>query len=167
MPLTKAQKGEKIQSVVDKLAKSKTLIFTHFSKVSVEKLRELRKELKEKGADFKVVKKKLLGVAMKEAKVNVEGLDLGGVRDSVGVVFGSEDQVVPSRTISFFARVKSAGALEIFGGIFGGAHVDKEKIATLGKLTSQEELYARLVRQVQSPLSRLAYVLKAIGDKQK
>lgn len=167
MPLTKEQKSERISSVADKLSKSETLIFTHFAKVSVEKLKELRRELKAKGVDFKVVKKSLLGVALKKANVGAESLDLSHTQEAIGVVFGQKDQIAPSRAIALFSRVKSAGALKIFGGIFGGVFVDKEKIAALGRMASQEDVYGLLVRQIQSPLSRLVYALKAVADKQK
>ncbi|MBI3685196.1 50S ribosomal protein L10 [Candidatus Azambacteria bacterium] len=165
MPLTKKQKGEIINSVVEKFSKSKTLIFTYFTKISVEKIKKLRKNLKMKGSDFKVIKKSLLGVALEKAKINIEGIDVEKAFDAVGVVFGGKDQIQIARAVSVFARAKSNETFKVLGGAFDGQFAGVEKITALARMSSQEELYARLLGQFKAPLSRLAYVLKAVSEK--
>jgi len=71
MPLTKQQKEQVVSGLADKLTQSQTLIFTHFAKIPVEKLKELRRELRVKGAEYRVAKKTLLRVALKKAGVNL------------------------------------------------------------------------------------------------
>ncbi len=165
MLVTKKQKAEIIDSLTDKLSKSTTLIFAHFAKISVEKIKELRKNLKIKGADFKVVKKTLLGLALEKAKVDVKEINFKKAHDTVGVVLGGDDQVQSARTVSLFSRAKGNDAFKVLGGIFSGQFAEKEKIAALAKMSSKEELYARFLGQLKAPLSRLAYALKMISEK--
>lgn len=165
MLITKKQKAEIIDSIADKLSESTTLIFTHFAKISVEKIKELRKNLKTKNSDFKVVKKTLLGLALKKAKADVTEIDFKKAHDAVGVVLGGGDEVQTARTVSLFSRAKGNDSFKVLGGIFGGQFAEKEKIAALAKMSSKEELYARFLGQLKAPLSRLAYVLKMVSEK--
>ena len=68
MPLTKAQKTKQIQDAAVELKKSRTLVFVDFTGTSVEGLRKLRADLRAEGATMKVVKKRLLKIALKEAR---------------------------------------------------------------------------------------------------
>lgn len=167
MLITKKQKAEIIDSTADKLSKNATLIFTHFAKISVEKIKELRKNLKTNGSGFKVVKKTLLGIALGKVKVDVKEIDFKKAHDAVGVVLGGEDQVRTARIVSLFSRAKGNDAFKVLGGIFNGQFAEKEKIAGLGKMSSKEELYARFLGQLKAPLSRLAYALKMISEKKR
>lgn len=164
MPFTKAKKETIVKSAVDKLSQSSMLLFTHFSKISVEKMRELRKNLKSAGADFKVVKKSLLGKALEKAKVDATGIDLKKAQGTVGVVFGTEDQLAPTRTVYMFSRAKENESFKLLGGIFDGKLVAKDKLALLAKVSSRNDLIGGLLRQFNAPLSKLVYVVKAIAD---
>ena len=57
MPLTKKQKEAILKDLSEKFGKQTSLVITGFSKLSVEKLRELRRSLKEKGVEYKIAKK--------------------------------------------------------------------------------------------------------------
>lgn len=165
MPLTKKKKNQIVDELADKLSTAKTLIFTHFTKVSVEKIKELRKSLRASGSDFKVTKKSLLGVALKKSNLSAEGIDLKKAGDAMGVAF-SQDQIKPARSVVMFGKAKGNETFKVLGGLFDGQMVVSTQIATLAKSASKEELYSRLLGQMKAPLSRLAYALKAVGEKQ-
>ena len=154
-----------VKALAEKLSRSGTLIFTHFAKVSVEKMKELRRNLMAKGADFKVVKKTLLKIALEKAQVDTGTLELKNMQDAVGIALADRDQVHPARTVYAFSREKDNEAFKVAGGVFDGRFVETGMIAALAKMSSQEELWARLCGQLKAPLSRLAYVVKAIADK--
>lgn len=163
MPITKKKKSEILEVVGDKFSKCKALLFTSFSKVSVEDLRDLRKKLKEKGIDYRVVKKNLLSIALKNAKL--ENIDFDKTLSSVGVAFSGKDQFSPARIAGVFAKVKGKECFQIIGGIFDNQFVSAEKIGSITALASQEDLYARLLRQFNAPASKLVFAIKAIADK--
>lgn len=163
MPITKKKKSEILKAVDDKFSKCKALLFTSFSKVSVEDLRDLRKKLKEKGVDYRVVKKSLLGIALKNAKL--ENIDFDKTLNSVGVAFSEKDQFSPARIAGVFAKAKGKECFQIIGGIFDSRFVDAEKIGSIASLASQDDLYARILRQFNVPMAKFVYALKAISDK--
>lgn len=165
MPLTKKQKEAIVKDVADKLSKNNVLLLTSFSKISVEKLKQLRKDLKAKGIDYKVIKKRLLGVAFEKAKIDASGVDMKSAPEAFGVVFASGDQIAPVRTVSVFAKAKENETFKVVGGLFDGAFISTERMTPLAKVSSREELYSRLLGQLNAPLSKLVYAVKAIGDK--
>jgi len=164
MSLTKKQKESIVKTVTDKLTKSNVVLFTNFSNVSVERLRELRKDLKAKEASYKIVKKNLLRVALKDAKINSDEINLGNAADTIGIVFANNDQISSPKIVYSFASAKDVKIFNVLGGLFDKHPIEVSKIALLAKLSSQEELYTRLLGQLNAPLSKLVYALKAIGD---
>ncbi|MEK7487815.1 MAG: 50S ribosomal protein L10 [Patescibacteria group bacterium] len=164
MSLTRKQKETIVASVADKLSKSNVLLFTSFAKISVEKLKQLRKELKAKSIDFKVVKKNLLRVALEKAKIDASAADMKKIPEACGVVFAADDQITPVRTIYTFAKAKENASFTVIGGILDNAFVAPERMAPLAKVSTREELYARLLGQLQAPLAKLVYAIKAVGE---
>ena len=152
MPLTRKQKEVIVEDVSDKLSENKVFIFTYFSKISVEKIRELRKNLKEKGIGYKVIKKSLLKTALAKAKIDAAGIDIKEGSGSVGVAFSKDDQLSPAKIVYSFS-------------IFDKQMLGIDKIALLAKVNSREDLLAGLLRQFQAPISKLVYALQAIADK--
>lgn len=165
MPLTKVQKDEVVGEISNALTENKVYLFTYFSKVSVEKIRELRKDLKAKGISFKVIKKTLLETALKKANVNVEGIDFGLSSGSMGVAFSKDDQLSSSKIIYTFSRSKENEFFKILGGVFDKQALGLDKIMLLAKVNSKEDLLGNLLRQFQAPVSKLVYAVKAIADK--
>lgn len=163
MPITKKEKSEILESVGSKISKSKALLFTSFSKVGVEDLRDLRRKLKEKGIDYQVIKKNLLSVALRNAKL--EDVDFDKTLGSVGVVFSETEQIAPARIAGVFAKAKGKESFQIIGGIFDKQFITADKIGSISSLTSQEDLYARILRQFNVPAAKFVYSLKAIADK--
>ncbi len=86
--LTKQQKAKQMEEGEKLLEKSHGLIFIDFTGISVEKLRKLRRSLKELGAKLKVVKKKLLRIVFQNKKIdfNPEQFD-----SQVGTIFIEND----------------------------------------------------------------------------
>lgn len=164
MSLTRKQKETIVKTVADKLSKSNVLLFTSFAKISVEKLKQLRKDLKAKGVDFHVVKKNLLRVALEKAKIDASAADMKKIPEACGVVFGADDQIAPVRAVYTFAKPKENESFKIIGGILDNAFVAPERMAPLAKVSTKEELYARLLGQLQAPLSKLVYAIKAVGE---
>ena len=162
MPITKKQKAEILENVDDKFSKYKALLFTSFSKVSVEDLRDLRKKFKEKGVEYKVIKKNLANIAIKKA--GFENVDLSQAEGSLGIAFSKEDQISLAKMAHAFAKAKK-DVFKILSGVFDSQTVGADKIAALASAGSRDELYARLLRQFNAPASKLVYAIKEIVEK--
>src|SRR5579863_9774764 len=85
---TRAQKSDELKKAKELLEKSRTLIFADFTKVTAEDIRALRTELRKVGANFLVIKKRLLGILLKEKGIPA---DLSQFKVSIGTIFSESD----------------------------------------------------------------------------
>src|ERR1700733_984311 len=81
---TRAQKEVELANARELFENSQALIFADFTKITAENLRKLRTELKKSGANFLVIKKRILGILLKEKGIDV---DLKQFKTSVGTIF--------------------------------------------------------------------------------
>lgn len=159
MALTKKQKVEIVGGVDVKLAKQKSVVFTDFTGLNVAKIQTLRKQLREKGIEFQVIKKTLLGIALKKNNLDVDLSQFGG---SIAVAIGYDDQIAPSKLVFDFSKIKENNALNILGGIFENGFVTKDVVAKLARIPSREVLLAQVASTLIGPIRGLAIVLDSI-----
>ncbi|HDH07436.1 MAG TPA: 50S ribosomal protein L10 [Candidatus Moranbacteria bacterium] len=152
--LSKDQKKQIVKDLAEKIKSSKSVVFSDFKGLQVKDLTGLRKELRESQADFKVIKKTLLGIALKEAGIKMDTKKLEG---QIAVTVSENDEVTPAKIIAKLA--KGNENLKIIGGLLGEKEMNSEEMNALAKLPSKEELLARLVGSLKSPIFGLANVL--------
>ncbi len=157
MALTRKQKEEIVVSVKEKLKSQKAAVFTDFTGLSVSKMQELKKKLKDNNAEYKVVKKNLLAKATEDLKI--EGLNPKAFEGSVGIAFSYDDEVVPAKIVSEFAKQDGIGGFKIIGGILENKAVSVDEVVALVKLPSKEQLLANLLAQMNAPVSGFVNVL--------
>jgi large subunit ribosomal protein L10 len=153
--LTKKQKEQVIEDLVDRIKRQKILVFTDFSGLKVSETRDLRKKLKEAGIDYKVAKKTLIKLALEKAK---KAVDVMQFKSSVALVSGYNDPIMPAKIISQFS--KEHDKLKILGGLIDNKVLTVEEIKELAKILSREELLAKLVWSIKSPVSGFVNVLR-------
>jgi large subunit ribosomal protein L10 len=157
MALTRKQKEEIFESVKDKLGKQQSVVFTDFTGLSVTKVSELKRELKNLGAEYKVVKKNILAKVIEDA--GIENLDIKSFDGSVGVAFSYEDQVSPVKAVYDFSKQKDSKDFKILGGILEGRGIGVEEVVALAQLPSRDQLLANLLAQMNAPVSGFVNVL--------
>lgn len=169
---TKAQKGEELKKAKALLDKSEALIFADFTKIKAEDVRKLRMELKKSGANFLVIKKRLLGLLMKEKGITA---DLGKFKISVGTIFaeGGADTIA-GPAFNFFSKleVPEGGAKDmwtkkILGGYDVKANVEMEaaKVVAIGKLPPRDVLLAQLLGTISAPVQAFMHILEEKSKK--
>ena len=130
-------------------------ISTDYSGLSVDAMTRLRRELREKGVQFRVVKNTLTHLAADAAgkpafKEIVEG--------PTGIAFGYGDPVEPAKALAEYIR-GARSPLKIKGSLVDGRVLSSEEVEALAALPSKEVLAARLLGQLQAPISGLLNVL--------
>jgi len=155
MALTKSQKEKIVDQLKDKIAKSKAIVLVGISGLKVKDISELRKQLKEKEAKIQVVKKTLVELALKDNKLEFNKSTL---KEEIAVVLGTKDEISPAKTVYEFSQGNEN--IKILGGYLDKKLQTAEEMIVLAKLPSQEELLARLVGSLASPISGLARVLQ-------
>lgn len=155
MPLTRDQKLDILKDLTDKFSRAKAAILVDFNRLSVSKTMELRRLLKQIGAEYKVAKKTLINRILKSE--GCRGADLDQIKTQVGLVFSYDDPAPTANSVFNFSKVNEA--LKILGGFIGFNWYGKDRIVALAKLPSREVILRQLVRTIAAPLSGLVTVL--------
>lgn len=173
MSKTKQQKQEIIQGITDKISKSKSLVFVKFNKLGVVENEELRRELKKEGAEYLATKKTLLNISLKNNKI--DEIDTKSFEGQTATVFGFEDEIAPAKIVAKFVK-ENEEKIEFIGGVLENKFLLATEVMALAKLPGKQELYAKLVGSINSPVSgfvnvlagnirSLVNVLKAVEEK--
>ena len=78
------------------------------------------------------------------------------------IAISKDDATAPARILCKFA--KDAPALELKGGVVEGTAYDVAGLTELSKIPSREELLAKLLGSMQSPITNFARVIKQIAE---
>jgi len=157
MALTRQKKKEIIDDLKDKISRQKAMVFVDFTGLKVKDLSSLRRELKKSDSLFKVSKKNLLKIAVKDLDSSlVEKIE--ELKGELGVVFGFGDIILPAKIT--YKLASENDNLKILGGFFESKFVEKETVIELAQIPSREELLARLVGSISAPISNFVNVLE-------
>src|SRR3990167_1972541 len=160
MALTKEKKSKALESLKEKIAKQKSVIFADFSKVNSADLFKLRKTLKEAGCVLKVGKKTLIRIAFGQSGISYWNKIKASIPGQLALVFGIEDEIAPARIANKFSKTNEN--FKILGGIFERRFIEKEKVLELANIPSREELLGRLVGSLASSMASFVRVLDGI-----
>lgn len=155
---TRKQKQEDLNALTEQFQNSNVALVIGFNKLTVAKDQELRNQLRDAGAKYKVVKNKL---AIKA----IEGTPFEGATEHFkgvsAIAFSEGDPVQLSKTLSKI--VKDNGDIFNFKvGIVEGKVVDLKQVESLANLPSKEELIAKIMFLINAQAQRLATVINAV-----
>ncbi len=153
-----------VEEIKDKIGASKSIVLVNYDRLTVAEVTGLRNKFREANCEYKVYKNTLVRKSFEELGVNGFEADLNG---TTAFVFCPDE----TSGCSIIAKaVKENPALESKlvpkSAYVSGAYVDAEGVKKLAAIPSREVLLARMVGCLQAPIANLAYVLKAIADKQ-
>ncbi len=154
MPKTKAKKEEIIAKLETQLASAKAAVLVNYKGMKVTETEELRRNLRTKGVTFNVTKNTLAKIVL--TKHGIE-FDQSFFEKPIAIAFASTDEVVAAKEIELFARKNEA--IEILGGILENKMIDAAMVKKLASLPSREELLAKMVGSIASPLSGMVNVM--------
>lgn len=157
MVLTKVQKKTVVKSVVDDIKQSRSLCFLDFSGVSVKDLGRLRDLSRSLNFKVKIVKKRLLGIAMKQAGIN---FDPNKFENQLCTIF-LKGELLDSAAPIYNAMKTMAKPPTVLGvyDITGSDFMDQVKFKIIAQLPSREALLTQLVYMLGVPVRGLMQVL--------
>jgi len=113
-------------------------------------LQELRAKARESGVVIKVVKNRLVRVAVAETKA-LKDVDTSSLSGQLLYAVSDSDEVAPAQVLDKFA--KEHPALELVGAISGeAALLAVDEVKALAGLASKEQLIAETIAQLLSPV---------------
>lgn len=150
-----------VEELKGKLQKAVAGVLVDYKGITVADDTKLRRELREAGVDYFVVKNTMLRFATKE--VGLE--ELGGVLEgTTALALSDEDAVVAAKILNKYAE-GSKGAFSIKAGFAEGKILDVAGVEYLAKLPNREQLLTQLLSVLNGNIRGLAVALNAIAEK--
>lgn len=151
---THMPRPEKVQAVADireGLEGARAVFLTEYRGLSVQAVQDLRRALRESGAEYKVVKMTLAKLAAGDA--GIEGLDdyLSG---PTALAFANSDPVSTAKALKDFSKDNEVFVLK--AGYLSGNILTPEEVSKLAEIEPREILLARIAGGVKAPLFKAA-----------
>lgn len=154
------EKQEAVAVIAAKIAASSSTVVADYRGLNVAQVTELRKQLREAGIEFQVLKNSLV----RRATEGTDYVELNNILTGpTAIAFGNEDAVAPAKILNDFA--KKNDALKLKGGVVEGKVVSMEEIQALAELPSRDGLLSMLLSVLQAPVRNFALAVKAVGEK--
>ena len=159
MPNAKVLESKKavVDSLTGKIQNATSVVFVDYKGITVAQDTELRKQFREAGVEYSVVKNTLTNFAAKNA-----GYDFSEVLNGTTAMASTTgDPIAPARIVCEFAK-KNKNVLSIKGGIVEGSVLSANALNGFGELPSENALVAQVLGTFLAPISSLACVLDQI-----
>lgn len=148
------QKKQQVAGLAEAFKSANVGVLVNYSGITVEDDTKLRKQLREAGCTYKVVKNTLLHLAFEQA--GIEGLDeyLNG---TTAIAYSENGYTEAPKILSDYA--KDHENFQVKSGFIDGGMVNAESITELAKLPSKEVLIAQVLGGFNAPIQGFANVL--------
>lgn len=154
------EKEALVAELADRIKNSVTGVLVNYKGISVADDTALRKELREAGVKYTVVKNTLLSRACE--KIELTGFD-SILEGTTAIATSDDDYAAAARILSNYA--KKSKTFELKGGYLDGEVVDMATVDKLAKLPTRDILLANVLGAFQAPIASFARAIQAIVDK--
>lgn len=153
--MDRAEKESMVASLHQTFEDASIVVVTHYSGLTVAEMGELRDQMREAGAVFKVTKNRLTRRALEGTKYQ----PLNEMFTGPTAIAYSEDPVAAAKAAVNFSKTNDK--LIVLGGALGDEQLDVNAVKSLASLPSLDELRAKIVAMISTPATRIAVVLQA------
>jgi large subunit ribosomal protein L10 len=161
-----------VQNLTQKLKDAKALVLADYRGLDVSQMNKLRAQIKKAGGEFEVVKNTLLRLAAKESQYPLAEIKF---EEPTAALWLYSEDTAPLKALNDF--IKETSLPKIKFGFWDQKLISLERIKELASLPGFNELKAKLVSTLQSPLfglvnglnwnlRKLVYVLQAKGGEE-
>ena len=154
------QKQQAVAQLAERIQGSVACIIVDYKGITVEDDTKLRKELRESGVKYTVVKNTLIKRAAEKAGLN--GID-DVLNGTSAIATSADDYVAAARILQKFADQHDN--FKVKTGYLDNEVISLEKIQSLAKLPSREVLLANVLGAFQARIASFARAVQAIVDK--
>ncbi|RME58275.1 50S ribosomal protein L10 [Candidatus Parcubacteria bacterium] len=171
---SKAQKAEELKKGKALLENSSFLVLFDFSRIPADKIAKFRASLSENGAEgedaekkatdtYMVIKKRLLGILLKEHGIDV---DFSKYKVPIGTVFARTIESASRKVFRFLQDLGMeneaiVGAVDLAT----GEVLTPDKVRLIGQLPPREILLAQVLGAIAAPLRAMLYIMKERSQK--
>lgn len=152
------QKEALVAELHETLRHAESVIVTHYSGLSVAEINELRGQMRDAGARFRVTKNRLIRRA-------IEGTPYGPLIDlfdgPTAIAYADDPVAIAKATVDY---ANKNDKLVVLGGAMGETRLDVDELKRLAALPSLDELRAKIVALLATPATRTVTVLQASSN---
>lgn len=156
-----AKKQDLVEGLKAKIEASQGGVVFNYKGISVTEDTKLRKELREAGVHYEVIKNTMINIAIKGS--SLEGMSAHLAGSTALAIAGSEDPLAAARILHKFCEA-SKGKCEIKAGYMDGEVLDVNGVKTLATLPNREGLLSMLLSALTGNLRGLACALDAVRE---
>jgi large subunit ribosomal protein L10 len=153
--MDRSEKEQLVASLRQGLAESNLVIVAQQSGLTVAEVSDLRRQIRDAGAQYKVAKNTL-------ARLAVTGTPYESLKDLLSgptALAFSKDPIAAAKVTVKFASGNDN--FKVIGGILDGKTLTDKDIETLSKLPSLDELRGRIIGIISTPATRVAGIMQA------
>ena len=150
------RKVESVADLTDKLSRTQLTLVTDYRGLTVAEITDLRKKLRDTGAELIVAKNTLTLRAAKETGHEALESLLSG---PTALAFAFQDAAKTAKAISDFN--KGPKKLVVRGGMLGNALLGANVLEQVSSLPTREQVLAQIVGGVAAPVSGVVGVINA------
>lgn len=156
MAINRQKKEEILKGLQEKLKETKIIIFVNFHGLSVSGAGELRRILKNMGAEYTVAKKTLIKKALDQFGFEGEIPTLDG---EAALAFSTVEPMAPAKELNNFAKKNN---IKILGGVFENKFIGSETVVMLANIPPREILLGQFANVINSPIQGMVGVLNGV-----
>lgn len=157
MAISRDKKTALVAEISTAMAGAKMTVFAHYRGLNVAGVQELRRSARTAGVTIKVVKNRLIRVAMSTVDT-YKSTDTSALTGQLLYALSSEDEVTPAQVLDTFSRTHPE---LVFAGAFSGEGtvLSADEVKALAGLPSRDQLLAQVVAQMLSPVHDITNAL--------
>ena len=148
-----------VDEIKDKLDRAQSVVVLDYMGTTVEQNTQMRNKLREAGVDFTVYKNTLVARA-------IAGTEYEGLKDVLSgpsaLAVSYDDAVAPARVLN--GCIKEFNKMAFKAGVVEGVLYDADGVTALANVPSRDELLAKFLGSIQSPVSKAVRTFQAIAD---
>jgi large subunit ribosomal protein L10 len=154
--MNREEKAAVISEFSEGIGQATNAFLIDFKGITVPQVTELRKQVRESGSSYIVVKNTLALIAVKDSPLTQIKDQFTGM---TAVAYNTTDAVGLAKALTKFA--KDVPAVQFKGALLNGQIVPAAQIQNIANLPSRPELVAKLLYLMQHPIRGLVTVLSA------
>jgi len=154
LAVSRARKEKLVEGYAEMLSKARLAVITNYQGLTVSELTSLRRQMRQAGIEFHVVKNTLTRRALQERGISTPDALWRGP-NAIGT--SAQDPVAMAKTFVEYAGNEKR--LAIRAGILGNRYITDAEVVLLAELPSREVLLGQVLGGLQAPITGLVTVL--------
>lgn len=152
-------KKQHVEDIKAKIQSAKSLVILDYMGLTVAEDTAFRKELRDNGIDYSVLKNRLVKIAFNDLGYHEFDDALNG---PTAIAFSATDAIAPAKFV--VKNIKSFNKMKTKCGMVEGAFMDEAGLKQIAEIPSKEVLLAKMLGSMQAPISKLAICLNKIAE---